>query len=185
MDKKNILRTYALTFLTYDKKDKKILAIDKKIRDGGLIGKTFRKFGYTVKKNVIDVFIIKIPTWMCDDFNININKAKARLTEFYVKKVGCAPTIYGIVLEIYSPDFKNPDDGINNFDINQINPTTSSLQDAGFSVDEIWRYLDRASSKNEWGGSKKDYQKACQLSRSDIQSFRRKIRQYLNKKTGK
>jgi hypothetical protein len=51
-----------------------------------------------------------IPNRMQEDFKVDKTKAKARLTEFYAKDDTHTPVIYGIVLEIYSPDFKNPDD---------------------------------------------------------------------------
>ena len=174
VDKNDILRTYALTFLTYDKENKKIVSIDDEIRQGGLIGKTFRKHGYVIKKNVIDVFLMKIPSWMKDDFKTSVNEVKARLTEFYAKKDIGTPIIYGIVLEVYSPDFKDPKDGINNVDITQINPLTSTLQDAGISSDEIWRRLDRASEANEWDDLKDKYEEAQKLSKPIIQSIHAK-----------
>lgn len=182
VDEKNILRTYALTFLTYDKDNKELADIDDEIRQGGLIGKTFREHGYTVKKNVIDVFIIPIPSWMRDDFKVYSKEAKARLTEFYAKKEGSTPVIYGTVLEIYSPDFKDPKDGVNGVDIAQVNPLTGALQGVGVPTDEIWERLDRASETNEWDDLKDRYEKAGKMSQPIIQSLREKILRYLETK---
>jgi hypothetical protein len=179
VDEKNILRTYALTFLTYDKENEEIAKIDDEIRQGGLIGKTFREHGHEIKKNVIDVFITPIPDWMRDDFKVTTNEAKARLTEFYAKKTDATPTIYGTVLEIYSPDFKNPADGINEVDINQVNPLTGALQGVGVPIDEIWEHLDRASESNEWDDLKGRYEQARQLSQPVIESLHEKITKYL------
>jgi len=183
VDRKNILRTYALTFLTYDKENSEIADIDDKIRQGGLIGQTFREHGYTIKKNVIDVFIMPISAKMSDDFKVEAKEAKARLTEFYAKKAGVTPTIYGTVLEIYSPDFKDPADGINEVDINQVNPLTGALQGVGVPIDEIWERLDRATENNEWDDLKERYEQARQLSRPVVQSLHEKIAQYLGKVT--
>ena len=132
-----------------------------------------------IKKNVIDVFIMPISTEMSNDFKVETKKAKARLTEFYAKKNGATPTIYGIVLEIYSPDFKNPDDGINEVDINQVNPLTGALQGVGVPIDEIWERLDRAAENNEWDDLKERYEQALQLSQPVVQSLHKKITQYL------
>ncbi len=181
VDDKNILRTYALTFLTYDKRNIEIAGIDDEIRQGWLIGQTFRKHGYTIKKNVIDVFIMPIHTKMSDDFKVKTKKAKARLTEFYAKKSGTTPIIYGTVLEIYSPDFKNPDDGINEVDINQVNPLTGTLQGVGIPIDEIWGHLDRADENNEWDSLNERYEQAHQLSQPVVQSLHKKITLYLEK----
>jgi hypothetical protein len=61
---------------------------------------------------VIDVYIIDIPERIQKDFNTENTKAKARLTEFYTKPKNAenSPVVYGIVCEIYSPDFRNPED---------------------------------------------------------------------------
>jgi len=180
VDEKDVLRTYALTFLTYDKDNEELAVIDDKIRHGGLIGETFREHGYTIKKNVVDVFIMPVPDWMSDDFKVKTKTAKARLTEFYAKKVGSTPTIYGTVLEVYSPDFKDPDDGINDVDVNQVNPLTGALQSVGVPIDEIWERLDRAAENNEWGDLKERYDNARQLSEPIVKALHAKIEKYLN-----
>ncbi len=182
VDKDNVLRTYALTFLTYDKNNKDIVAIDEEIRLWGLIWETFRKHWYTVKKNVLDVFIMPIPNWMQKDFNVEAATAKARLTEFYAKDNKTNPVIYWVVLEVYSPDFKNPDDGINEVDINQINPSTWTLQDSGIPSDEIRSRLDRASESNEWDDLKERYEEAQELSKKVVESLHRKINKYIQSK---
>lgn len=182
VDEQNISRTYALTFLTYDKSNKELADIDDEIRQGGLIGKTFRDHGYAVKKNVIDVFIIPIPAWMQKDFRVDAQKAKARLTEFYAKKENTMPLIYGTVLEVYSPDFKDPADGINSVDLAQVNPLTGTLQGVGVPADEIWERLDRASETNEWDDLKDRYEQAERLSQPVVQSLHTKISNYLGSK---
>lgn len=179
VDEKDVLRTYALTFLTYDKGNKELADIDDEIRQGGLIGKTFREHGYTVKKNVIDVFIMPIPSWMRNDFKVDEEEAKARLTEFYAKKEEATPVIYGTVLEIYSPDFKDPKDGVNDVDIAQVNPLTGALQGVGVPTDEIWGRLDRAAETNEWDDLKDRYEQAQNLSQPVVQSLHEKISKYL------
>jgi hypothetical protein len=179
VDEDNILRTYALTFLTYDKNNDELVRIDDEIREGGSIGKTFRKHSYEVKKNVIDVFIIDIPKWMIDDFHVDTDKAKARLTEFYAKRKNQTPVIYGTVLEIYSPDFKDPEDGVNDFDKAQKNPLTGTLQSVGVPTDEIWERLDRAAKPDEWKDLDEKYSQAQKMSESIIQQIRDKITRYI------
>lgn len=182
VDENNILRTYALTFLTYNKSNVEISKIDEEIRQGGLIGKTFKKHGYTVKKNVVDVFVLSIPKWMQEDFQVDADKAKARLTEFFAKKDNDVPLIYGTVLEIYSPDFKDPKDGLNEVDISQINPPTGTLQSVGVPADEIWGRLDRASEDGEWDDLKERYELARELSKPIVSSLHKKISLYLERK---
>jgi hypothetical protein len=182
VDEKDVLRTYALTFLTYDRRDADLARVDEEIRKGGLIGKTFRENGYTVKKNVVDVFILDIPDWMQKDFRADTSNAKARFTEFYAKKEDGNPVIYGTVLEVYSPDFRDPKDGINEVDRAQINPTTGTLQVVGIPVDEIWGRLDRASETNEWADMSTMYSKAQEMSQSIVGLLHRNIEEYFNSK---
>lgn len=181
IDKNNILRTYALTFLTYDRNDSEILTIDEKIKNGGLIGKTFREYGYEIRKNVIDVFIETIPDWMKNDFKVDSREAKARLTEFYAKKDKQTPIIYGKVLEIYSPDFKDPKEGVNETDINQINPTTDTLLALDVSIDEIWNRLDKADETDEWRDIKERYNLAKKLSKPILEDLHSKINKHLQR----
>lgn len=182
VDKDNVLRTYALTFLTYDKSNEEIFLIDEEIKRWWLIWETFRKNHYVIKKNIIDVFIIDLPIWMAEDFHVDWKKAKARLTEFYTKSNLTAPVVYWIVLEIYSPDFKNPEDWINEVDVSQINPTTWTLQDSWISMDKIRENLDKAStSNNEWDAELKEkYEQAKTMSKSILDVLHQKIKKYLD-----
>lgn len=181
-DENNILRTYALTFLTYDRGNEEISGIDDQIRNGGMIGKVFRDNGFVVKKNVVDVFILDIPDWMKKDFGTEIGQAKARLTEFYAKKENTAPLVYGIVLEVYSPDFRNPEEGINDIDQAQINPLTGTLQSVGVPADEIWSRLDRAAENDEWVDLAAPYEQAQSMSRPVLETLHQKILKYINEK---
>lgn len=138
VDKKDILRTFAVTHLTYDKNDSELVKIDEEIRGGGLIGSTFRKHGFEITKNVLDVSIVDIPAWMSKDFQVNASKAKARLFEFYAKNENEQAKLYGTVIEIYSPDFKNPEAGINEYDLSQVQRPSQNM---GLSLDEIWKQL--------------------------------------------
>jgi hypothetical protein len=182
VDENNILRTYALTFLTYDPTNEDLASVDDEIRAGGLIGKTFREHGYIIKKNVIDVFMMQIPEWMVKDFQTDELTAKARLTEFYAKKDDQTPVIYGKVLEVYSPDFKDPKDGINDTDRAQVNPVTDTLKNEGVSVDELWNRLDRASETNEWDDIKTNYEAAQKSSQPIVDDLHKKVDYYLMKK---
>lgn len=138
-DENNIARTYALTIFQYDKNNIEIKTIDNLIKNGGLIGKTFKDNGFEVRKNVTSVFTINNPQWLKDSFSDNGEKSKARLSEFYAKKEGNEPIVYGTVLEVYSPNFRSPD--INETDLAQINPTSAVLEQAGYSKSEIYNFL--------------------------------------------
>jgi hypothetical protein len=134
------------------------------------------------RKNVVDVFLIKIPNWMQSDFETQESEAKARFTEFYAKKEDQTPVVYGIVLEIYSPDFKDPQAGINDIDKNQVNPLTGTLQSVGVPTDEIWEHLDRAAEDNEWGDLRDRYQQAEKLTQPILEALHTKVQSYLTQR---
>ena len=157
-DENNVARTYALTIFQYDKNDEEIKAIDDAIRNGGLIGKTFRDFGFEVRKNVTGVFVIENPQWLMDKFSDKSEKSKSRLSEFYAKKETGEPIIYGTVLEVYSPDFRPAD--INEVDISQVHPTTAVLEQAGYTKSEIYDFL---AEGKDFDTSDERYKKAIEF----------------------
>lgn len=139
LDEKNITRTYALTFFPEATEDPEVSKIDAEIRKGGMIGETFRDNGFEIRKNVIDVFIIDVPSWLKDKFAVEENHAKARISEFYAKKEGAEPVVYGYVLEVYTPDFRPAE--INNVDMMQVNPSTEMFAEIGIIKDKVWGNL--------------------------------------------
>jgi hypothetical protein len=82
-------------------------------------------------------------------------------------------------LEVYTPDFKNPEDGINQTDINQINPLTSTLLECGIPLDEIRERLDRATENNERNDVADKYEYAKNLSKAIVASLHDKIEPYV------
>ncbi len=140
IDQKGISRTYAITFLG-NKWPKEVVNINEEIRRGEPIGKAFRKYEYAIRKNVLEVYKIKLPRWLKEEFRTKENYAKARLSEFYAKKRGEKPVIYGIVVEIYSPDFRKA--MINKTDLAQESALTEVLERDGFTEEEIWQRIGR------------------------------------------
>ena len=169
VDSKNIARTYALTFFE-NWNDKEVEEINEEIKHGEAIGKAFRKKGYTIRKNVLDVFAIKLPTWLKKEFNTKEEFAKARLSEFYAKKHGKNSIIYGIVTEVYTPDFRKPI--INEVDKLQIGAVTECLESEGFSKEEIYR---RIGDDNNYEDVQERYNKAKENSKKIIFKLRNKI----------
>jgi hypothetical protein len=157
-DENSIARTYALTIFEYDKNNQEIKAIDDAIKNGGLIGKAFRDFGFEVRKNVTGVFVVENPQWLKSKFSDENEKSKSRLSEFYAKKETGEPIIYGTVLEVYSPDFRPAD--INEVDILQVHPTTAVLEQSGYTKSEIYDFL--AEGKN-FDMSDERYKKAMEF----------------------
>jgi hypothetical protein len=176
-DEEGVARTYALTIFEFDKNNAEIKEIDNEIRNNGLIGKAFRDHGYLVRKNVTDVFILEMPPLLIDEFKVFSTTAKARLSEFYAKKAYSEPIIYGTVLEVYSPDFRDPE--INDYDQKQVHPMTSILVQAGFTFDEIYHLLGENASFNE---ADTRYQSALEFSQLLPSEKRKKFLKYIGQK---
>ena len=110
------------------------------IKSGSSIGKAFKDFGFAIQKKCFGCYVVKLPVWLQKAFCTESKAAKARITEFMARK-GDAIFHYGIVTEIYSPDFRKPK--INDEDKTQINIPVSILRSLGFTDEEIWRSLER------------------------------------------
>lgn len=147
-DEENVARTYALTFFSESEKDdEEVQKIDEIIRNGGAIGKTFRDFGYSIRKNVIDAYLLETNPWLQEKFGVTDPKAKARLSEFLAAKEDGRPVIYGKVMEAYTPDFRPP--AINDVDRQQISAPIAWLEHHGVSRQDVWR---RIGNNNDWTG---------------------------------
>lgn len=177
VDENDVSRTYALTFFTEEKKDDEIKKIDEKIKEGSPIGEEFRLNGYEIRKNVIAAYTLRIPSWLQRDFRTKSRVAKARLSEFYAKKKDKTPIIYGTVVEIYSPDFREP--RINKIDKAQINPLTREFEKIKVSKNEIWK---RIGFGNDWHDINEKYLTAKKESNDDIKEFRKRIKEYIENK---
>jgi hypothetical protein len=174
VDEKRISRTFAITFFPAEWQQKAVYEINQNIMDGLPIGKAFRAHGYLIRKNVLDVIILKMPPWLRKDFKTRRMYAKARLSEFIAKKERGLPILYGTVAEIYSPDFRPAE--VNEVDRMQMNATIDSLEKEGLGISEVWKRLD---GKNDWQDVNEKYVKAEKLSSRQIKLFEMKVRKYL------
>ena len=179
VDAKNISRTFAITFLIKSKWNRDIRKINRRIMSGEAIGKAFRKFGYAIRKNVLDVYIIDLPEWLQKEFALKVPAAKARISEFYAKRKDTEPIIYGEVVEIYSPDFRSPT--INEVDKSQISALSNELEKEGFTPNEIW---ERITKGNDWRNKIKKFRKARADSLAEIEALKQKIFKTLWKHKG-
>lgn len=174
IDKTGISRTFAITFFLNDWTTN-IKKINNEIKKGKPIGKAFREHEFAIRKNVLEVYKVKIPLWLRKEFRTKENYAKARLSEFYAKKRGSSPVIYGIVVEIYSPDFRKAT--INKTDRAQESALTSSLEKQGFSKEEIWRRIGR---ENDYEDQKNKFLKAKKDSDREEKRIKKEIREVLS-----
>ncbi len=173
VDKDGISRTYAITLLSQFEDDE-VSKINHEIKSGAAIGKTFRKYGYSIRKNVIDVSIFKIPEWLKKKFAIESDYAKVRLSEFYAKKQNKEPILYGIVAEVYSPDFRLPI--INQFDESQKSALSSVFHEIGIKKEEIWR---RIGADNDYHDIWNLFQEAKQKSLEEVEKIRERIKKIM------
>lgn len=174
IDSKGISRTFALTFFPKKIANKEIEKINEEIKNGEAIGKAFRNHKYSIRKNVLDVYIVELPNWLKRAFKTNSDFAKARISEFYTKKRTSEPVIYGSVVEIYSPDFRPPI--INNVDLSQISASTEAFKKVKISMTEIWKRIGR---DNEYQDIHAKYEKAKKLSLPLIFQLKRQIKSHL------
>jgi hypothetical protein len=106
-DPHNIARTYALTVRSNNwRNNVEICAVNDAIRAGEPIGQAFKTRGYTISKHALAVYTIALPEWLRHAFMMDEYFAKARITEFVVRKQSSIFQ-YGFVTEVYSPDFRN------------------------------------------------------------------------------
>lgn len=140
IDQKGISRTYTITFFPQNNKlNEKLGSIDQRVRSGELIGKAFRSSGYSVRRNILGVYTLKIPDWLRSAFTTNKRSAKVRMSEIYIKKGNSAPLVYGTVVEIMSPEFVGVT--VNSSELSQVTAPTVVLEKIGFSKKEIWQKL--------------------------------------------
>lgn len=101
-DQRGVKREYAITLFS-ENPDKDLMAVNRKIKSGGLIGKTFQDNGYDIIKREKKNFTIELPGWLKKEFLTNKKSAKASAYEFCVKKGSGPLEVYGTIFEIYNP----------------------------------------------------------------------------------
>ncbi len=138
IDRQGVSRTFAVTFLAPPYPEE-FTRIDAEIRDGAPIGRTFRKHGCEVRKNVLKVLTVALPLWLRTEFAHSSLFAKAFLFEFLARIDARPPKLYGTIIEIYSPDFLKPE--ITETDLLQEGPTLKSLIAGRVPHEEIWQRL--------------------------------------------
>lgn len=115
--------------------DPDVVAADKAILNGERMGDAFRKEGFDIRENILDVYTISLSPWMRREFRTIEGFAKARNLEFVIRKQDRIYN-YGLVTEIYSPDFIKP--AVTDKDRELINFSFATLKASGFSEREIW-----------------------------------------------
>ena len=176
VDSKGVARTYALTILQNKDWTKEVGRINELVREGSALGQEFRKNNFDTRKNIIDVYTINLPRWLQKEFNTKHLRAKARLSEFLVKKKNSRPVLYGIVVEIYTPYFQSPK--ISTFEIKEINATLNAFKQKDIPEKEIWSRLEEDRS---WDDVYDKFVMAKALSLPEIIKYKKKIENHLNK----
>lgn len=174
-DQSEIARTYALTFFSAQSRGSEIQEIDRIIKEGGAIGKTFREFGYAIRKNVIDVYLLETTPWLKEQFKVKEGQSKARLSEFLASKEGGVPVVYGTVMEAYTPDFRPPE--INDIDLAQVSAPIAVLEQMGVSREDIWSRIGR---NNDWAGIESVLTEAKKLTTEGINYYHQLVAYYLH-----
>lgn len=164
-DERGVSRTFAITLFPESGIPAPLSDIDHQIRAGGAIGKTFRDAGFEVRKNVLEVLIIKMPQHLKDAFQTDENFAKARTSEFLARSSDGGVFKYGTVIEIYHPDFRSAT--INDTDKSQELPPVDILRGCGINLRQVWQQI---------GGEKTfDPDQAVMMSFRPILNIRRQM----------
>lgn len=165
MDRLCIARTYAMTIRNGEwARNNEMQAVNNYILAGEAIGKAFRSHGFSICKNIIDVYLMNLPLWLKTAFSHNGETAKARISEFLVKRNHLIFN-YGLITEIYSPDFRKP--VINDQDNVQINLPSTILYDIGLTKQQVWKYIEDRGMR----GSRS----------TDYSSFLKSVKEKVNK----
>lgn len=181
VDGTGITRTYALVFLDNNHAQKELSEIDKEIRAGGMIGETFRTRGYEAKRNVIDHLALPLPPWMQNHFDTQSEQAVAKILEFYVRKEESIPARYGIILEIYSPDFMDPHEAI---PANDLKPVGAMMHKAGVPIEKLWHYIGEDAEELPNDGVRNIAEQAKEMTQTIIKSLRDRIALYFKTQMG-
>jgi len=105
IDKQKISRTHAITWFPQIDPEQDILSKARaEIKAGALIGETIKKHGFKIKKPELAKGVIEIPSWLSQKFDVPEKKAQYSIYQFIAYSNGTA-TLYGVVCEIYSPDY--------------------------------------------------------------------------------
>ena len=139
IDPAGVSRTYAITLFPDEGLSEPLRGIDAEIRAGSSIGKTFRRHGYEVRKNVLEALIVELPLWLREAFADQRTHAQARLSELLCRNELSPPLLYGTAIEVYHPDFRCAE--TNHLERLQEAPTWASLITEGLSSEEIWQRL--------------------------------------------
>lgn len=137
VDSPRVSRTFALTLLPPSGVEAPLRRLDDRLHAAGSMGKTFREQGFVVRKNVLRVFVAGLPPWLRHAFQSDDACAKARVSEFVVRRAACPPMVFGVVVEIDHPGFRpavlRPEDQ------RQEAPSFTSLLRNGVKAEEVWR----------------------------------------------
>jgi hypothetical protein len=173
-DSHSISRTFAITLFPEAGHRSDISIVNQAIRAGGAIGKSFREHGYSIRKNVLSIDVLELSQPLRDAFLTDEIHAKARYSEFLVRRGQQLPQVYGIVVEIYHPDFRLPE--VNEVDRLQVAPTVGSLCAQGVSLDEAWA---RLNSEVPYGTANTRYYRAFEASQREVRCAEERIKTIL------
>lgn len=123
VDRLGISRMFAVTFFGSDRRSAELTIIDQEIKFGNPIGKTLRKHKYLINKNVFEVLVIELPEWLKIAFQDKRSYAKGQVSEILIRHENAPIEVYGIIAEIYCPDFEP----IESIEVNHIQELPCSL----------------------------------------------------------
>jgi len=149
IDSKGVTRTFSVTFFSQPM-PAPLRAVNAEIRAGCLIGETFRNHGFTIRKNVFDIFVVELPAWLRRAFGSKERYAWTRTFEFHARKGTSPPHLYATLCEIFTPDFKPP--LVTPTDASWMGPSFPALLACGLNREQAWRGISRLEDGRDVNG---------------------------------
>lgn len=160
--------TYAVTAIS-QRLPRSVERVNERIKQGAMIGEAFSTAGFQVRKNVLSVFSVSLPEWVKEEFRVRNSRAKARISEYFVRKGTLEPVLYGTLFEIMSPEFSSPQ--IKRADLAQVGALSSELERRGVSKRQIWEIMGRRNKFGELSGTAKNAKRASVPRVEEIKYF--------------
>lgn len=104
VDANKVSRTHAITWFPENLQNDPLEKVRGEIKKGALVGKTFKQNDYEIFKNTLESGVVKLPTRLKLSFDNNSDYANFKIYEFWAIKEN-RKSLFGVIAEIYSPDF--------------------------------------------------------------------------------
>lgn len=158
-------RTFAITLFGQGAKKMAIRLPHLAVYRGGLLGESFRRHGFDVRRNVIAVHKVVLNDRLMRAFGSRGKTGELRISEILVRRGNGKPFWYATIAEIVPPVVARNEKKIT---IPAQTRTIQSLQKTGMGLQEIWDRL----GQRDWKGVENRVRRATTASAADEQRLK-------------